>query len=78
MEKAEEFFVYFTQTQKNIYRAVYSRSCDGFVREKHIRALPDNKLAKWIYSIILKLSDENVVEMVELLYHELRLKNTDA
>lgn len=66
-----------TQTQRIIYHAIYSRSCDGFVREKHLRALFENELQEWIYPYILKLSDEYVMEIVEYLYGELCLRNND-
>ena len=66
-----------TQNQRMIYHAIYSRSCDGFVREKHLRALFKNELQEWIYPYILKLSDEYVMEIVECLYDELCLRNTD-
>ncbi|MDO5601290.1 MAG: hypothetical protein Q4G07_00845 [Oscillospiraceae bacterium] len=66
-----------TPTQKSIYHAIFSRSCNGFVREKHLRALLEGELQEWIYPYLLKLSDEYVMEIVECLYYGLRSKNTD-
>ena len=66
-----------TQTQRIIYHAVYTRSCDGFVREKHLKELFESEMPEWIYPYILKLSDEYVIEIVECIYGELCLRNTD-
>lgn len=66
-----------TETQKMIYHAVFSRSCDGYLREKHLRALLESELPEWTYPYILKLSDEYVMEILECMYQELKTRNTD-
>lgn len=67
-----------TPTQRMIYHMTFSRSCDGFVREKHLRALLEGELQEWTYPYLLKLSDEYVMEIVECLYDGLRSRNTDG
>lgn len=76
IEKSPQAPSALTQTQKDIYHAIYSRSCDGYVREKHLRALLEAELREWAYPYILKLSDEYIIEILEYLYDELRFRNT--
>jgi len=59
-------------TQKLIFHAILSRSCDGYVREKHIHEILDMGCPDWLFPYILKLSDEYVVEILELIYSYLR------
>ena len=66
-----------TFEQKMIFHCIYSRSCDGFVREKHIQAILKEDYPDWCIPYILKLSDEYVVEILEVIYHELKDKDTD-
>lgn len=66
-----------TFEQKMIYHCFFSRSCDGFVREKHIKAILEEDYPDWTLPYILKLSDEYVVEILEVIYNELKNRNTD-
>lgn len=78
MEDEIRISTHLTQIQKTIYHAIYSRSYDGFVREKHLKFLLDNDRYKWVYPYILKLSDEYVMEIVELIYEKLYLRDTTS
>lgn len=66
----------FTPNQKVIYHCLFSRSCDGFVREKHIRELLSAELPAWAIPYILKVCDEYVVEILELVFAFLKDKDT--
>ena len=46
------------------------------MREKHLKFLLDNDRYEWIYPYILKLSDEYIMEIVELIYKKLSLRDT--
>lgn len=61
--------------QKMIYHCIFSRHCDGFVREKHIQYILCEDYPDWVLPYILKVSDEYVYEILEDIYGE--LKNRD-
>ena len=59
-------------TQAMILHCIYSRHCDGFVREKHLRALLNMDFQAWAVPYIVKVCDEYVVELIELIYNSLK------
>ncbi len=59
---------HFSFTQKMIYHAIFTRSCDGFIRAKHIQAILKEDFPNWITPYIIKLSDEYVVEIINQIY----------
>ena len=61
--------------QQSILHCIYSRSTDGYVREKHIRALLENDVPAWAYPFVLKLCDEYIAGILEAVYDN--LKNRD-
>ena len=67
---------FFTLTQKMIFHAFLSRSNNGFVRERHIRAILIENYPEWIFPYIVKLADEYVIEILEVIY--LYLKSQDC
>lgn len=60
-----------------VYHCIFSRSCDGYVREKHIKALLSCDLPAWAIPYIIKVSDEYVIEILESIYQSLKNINTD-
>ncbi|MBE6846428.1 MAG: hypothetical protein E7508_12205 [Ruminococcus sp.] len=73
VEKAEENF---TDIQTVIYHCIFTRSCNGFVREKHIRALLEADVPYWAVPYILKVCDEYVVQILEAVYERLSEADT--
>lgn len=67
----------FSDDQKLIYHCIFSRSCDGFEREKHIKAILSANAPSWTMPYVLKLSDEYVVEIIEAIYEMLHNKSTE-
>ena len=65
----------FTERQKLIYHCIFSRSYDGYIREKHIKALLDHDLPEWAIPYIIKVCDEYVIEILETVYQKLKDKN---
>lgn len=61
--------------QKMILHCIYSRSTNGYVRENHINAILQEDLPNWAMPFILKISDEYVVEILELTYNSLKEKD---
>ncbi len=60
------------QTQKQILCCIYTRSCDGYIREKYLRKLLDMPFEQWAIPFIVKLCDEYVIEILEVIYDKLR------
>lgn len=69
---------FMTFEQKMIYHCIFSRSYNGFVREKHIKAILKEDYPEWTIPYILKISDEYVVEILENVYNELKNKDTES
>lgn len=59
-----------------IAHCIYSRSCDGFVRQKHIEKLLLNEYESWAVPYIVKVCDEYVMEILESVYHLLQKQDT--
>lgn len=57
-----------TLNERLIYHCIFTRSCDGYVREKHLRAIMTEDYPEWCMPYILKLSSEYVVEILEVIY----------
>lgn len=54
---------------KLIYDCIFTRSCDGFVRQKHLKNLLVEDMPEWCMPYILKLSSEYVKEIVADIYN---------
>lgn len=61
--------------QKELLCCIYTRSCDGYIREKYLKKLLEMSFDEWVIPFIVKLSDEYVVEILEVIYD--KLKNRD-
>lgn len=67
-----------SQNQKTILCCIYTRSCDGFIREKYLQKLLDMPLEQWTIPFVVKLCDEYVLEILEVIYNKLKERdNTD-
>ncbi|MEG0472482.1 MAG: hypothetical protein RR588_09120 [Solibacillus sp.] len=66
-----------SQRQKMILHCIYSRSCDGFVRQKHIYSLLQMDYEAWAIPYIVKICDEYVVEILEMTYDVLKEQDTE-
>ena len=64
-------------TERIVLHCIYSRSCNGFVREKHITALLKENLPDWAIPYIIKVCDEYVVEILQVVYDNIKNRNTD-
>lgn len=60
---------------KLIYDCIFTRSCDGFVRQKHLKNLFVEDMPEWCMPYILKLSSEYVKEIVADIYNFMRDKD---
>ena len=67
-----------TERQILIYHCIFSRSCDGYVRQKHIEALLDQDTPEWAIPFVIKLCDEYVKEILETVYQRLQGTNCDT
>lgn len=63
--------------QQIILHCIYSRSCDGFVREKHLHSLLLMDYADWAIPYIVKVCDEYVIEIIETTYAILKEQDTE-
>lgn len=66
----------FTPAQETVYHCIFSRSCDGYIREKNIKALLENDIPEWVVPYIIKVCEEYVLKILELIYD--RLAGTDT
>jgi len=62
--------------QKMILHCIYSRSCNGFVRQKHLKSLLSMEYADFVIPYIVKASDEYVIEILAMIYNILAQQDT--
>ncbi len=60
------------QTEQNIVHCIYSRSSNGYVREKHLKALLSTDFESFAIPFIFKICDEYIVELLEIIYETLK------
>ena len=73
----EEKIENLTDRQKKILYCLYTRSNDGYLREKYAKKLLDAGLEEWCLPFIVSLCDDYVVEIVEAVYSALSERNND-
>lgn len=61
-----------TETQKIILCCIYTRSCEGFIREKYLKKLLEIDFPYWAIPFIVKLCDEYVIEILYTTYDYLK------
>ena len=64
--------------EKAIYDCIYTRHCDGHIREMHLKRLLATGMQEWFMPYLLRLSSEYVVEIVELLYETIKDRDNQA
>ena len=73
----DSVFNQFSDTEKAILHCIYSRCCDGYVREKHIKALLSTAYPDWTIPYIVKVCDEYVIEILETVYTVLQNQDNE-
>lgn len=63
--------------QKRILCCLYTRSCEGYIREKYLKKLLSSSLDEWSIPFIVKLCDEYVIEILKVIYDMLKDRNND-
>ena len=58
--------------EKRIYDCIFTRHCDGRIREKHLKRLLSAGIHEWLMPYILRLSSEYVVEIIEIIYEAIK------
>ncbi len=76
-DNSDEFIYSLNEQQKMIVHCIYSRSCDGFVRQKHINSLLLMDYEDWSIPYIVKICDEYVLEILEMTYEILKDQDTE-
>lgn len=69
-------FLNLSLQKQMILHCIYSRSCDGFVRQEHIKKLILNGYESWTIPYIVKVCDEYVVDILEMVYCLLQKQDT--
>lgn len=60
-----------TERQQTVYHCIFSRSGNGYVRERHIKALLESKPPEWAMPYIIKICDEYVLPILKTVYQHL-------
>lgn len=61
-----------TDIQKEMLYCIYTRSSNGYIREKYLNKLLKLHFNDWVIPFIVKLCDEYVVEILEDIYNGLK------
>jgi len=77
-ELIEDFAKEFTETEQIILHCIYSRSCNGFTRQKHIESIFSfSEIPKWTLPYIIKLCDEYVMEIIKIINNNISKISTN-
>jgi len=63
--------------QKMILHCIYTRSCNGYIRQQHLKSLLLMDFADWTIPYIVKLCDEYIVEVLEMTYDILKDRDNE-
>lgn len=63
---------------KLVYDCMFTRSCDGFVREKHLKQILSSDYPEWCMPYILRLASEYVYEIIEDIYESMKSQDNSA
>lgn len=77
IDNSNSFINQLNSKQKMILHCIYSRSCDGFIRQKHLKSLLLMQYEDWTIPYIIKICDEYIVEILEMTYLILREQDTE-
>lgn len=77
IDHSDTFINNLSLQQKMILHCMYSRSCDGFIRQKHLKALLLMEYEDWAIPYIVKICDEYTVEILEMTYEILQEQDTE-
>ena len=77
IDNSDEFIDSLNEKQKMIVHCIYSRSCDGFIRQKHMNSLLLMDYEDWAIPYIVKICDEYVIEILEMIYEILKDQDTE-
>ena len=67
----------FNETQFKILCCLYTRHNDGYIRQKYLEKLFDMNIDEWELPFIVKLCDEYILEILELIYNKLANRTND-
>ena len=66
LKEIEEFEIQkLNAQQKQILYCIYTRSIDGYIREKYIRKILDEKIEYWGIPFLIKICDEYIIEILD-------------
>ena len=63
---------------KLVFDCIYTRSDDGFVREKHLKQILSANYPEWCMPYILRLASEYVCEIVAEIYESMKAQDNSA
>ena len=79
VESSDKEISKLTDIQKLILYCIYTRNCNGYLREKYVRKILNSPFEEWCIPFIIKLCDEYVIEILYVIYDLLKNRdNTDV
>lgn len=76
-DNSNQYIDNLTEQQKMILHCIYSRNCDGYVRQKHLHSLLLMDYEEWAIPYIVKICDEYIIEILEMTYVILKEQDTE-
>lgn len=74
---SDEAYHQLSHLQRMMICCIYTRSYDGYVREKYARKLLDMALESWVIPFLVKLCDEYVIEILDTIYEKLKQRDNE-
>ena len=63
--------------ERLIYDCMFTRSCDGYIRENHLKNILFTDYPEWCMPYILELSSEYVMEITAFIYDSLKERDSE-
>ena len=76
-DHSDSFINELNAREKMILHCIFSRSHDGFIRQKHVKSLLSMEYEDWAIPYIVKICDEYIVEILEMTYLILQEQDTE-
>lgn len=78
MDEVDDLYIeQLTDIQQKMLYCIYSRSSNGYVREKYIRKILDDEIQEWQIPFIVTVCSEYVMEILNAVYDLLKDRNND-
>lgn len=68
LEDNETTYCTLSANEKLIYDCIFTRHCNGYIREKHLKRILKEIIPEWCIPYIISLSSEYIIEIIDIIF----------